>query len=212
MTDMKRKQRVVEFIGLLAESFRQTCTKATFAAYEIGLSDLSVEAIEHGVHRAIRECKFMPSCNELRGLCGIMPTSDRALRAWSELESAIGSYGYYRTVAFHDAATAATVRLMGGWQPVCDRAMNGGDAWETWAKKEFLTAYKSICDHGCSPEACAPLLGYHDKTNGETHPRNLSVIETKLPVLASLPAPVLRLPDPHKRPDGMPRLAIRRVE
>lgn len=193
MADANTKRRIVDLVTMLAEAFGRPATPITFKAYEIGLGDLDLADIERGVGRAIRECKFMPSCSELRTLCGVMPASDRAVRAWDELGSAIGSIGYYRTVAFEDAALAATVRLMGGWQTVCDLAMKPATEWETWTRKKFIETYKSVCDHGCGIEMVGPLLGYSDSTNGTSDPKNLSVCGTKLPPLKNLPAPVLRL-------------------
>ena len=54
----------------LAAVFRQEVTPAMLEGYWMGVGDLTVDELERGARRAIRECRFMPVPAEIRELAG----------------------------------------------------------------------------------------------------------------------------------------------
>lgn len=161
--------KLVQLVACLCESFGRTPSKVTYLAYEIGLSDLSIEAITKAVERALRESRFMPSAAELRELAGEATKEDRAVLAWTALLKHI-HLGPYKHVDFDDPFTNATIRSLGGWPTFLSR-FSGADA-EKWLRKEFIDTYRAFHRSGITGEAAKPLPGlsggsYGDGTNYE---------------------------------------------
>lgn len=153
------RKAVLGRIAALAAAMRAEIDEAVLLGFELGLSDLSASDVIHGVGRAIRECRYLPSVYELRQLCGVVPMESRALIAWSEAVQAVKSVGSYRSVEFADGVTAACVRHLGGWVEFCDLA------GEERIRREFLTAYERLSKSGVTPEMAAPFRGIVDATN-----------------------------------------------
>ena len=174
------KQRHALAIGAMAEAYRQTITKATIKAYELGLDDLPIEEIEQAVRRALRECKFMPSVSELRELAGVLSPADRAIKAWDIFTRAISVHGCYASVNFDDPVINATVRNLGGWVPVLTEMEEQGS---TWVRKSFERVYKSLATTGISKFQALALCGIHEQNNvGRTDWKpDVKMIETGLP-------------------------------
>lgn len=178
-------------IGALAEAYRQTITAATVRAYELGLDDLPIEAIEGAVRRALRQCKFMPAPIELRELSGEVNGSNRAVLAWGAFEQAVIVHGGYKSVCFDDPLINATVRNLGGWQRCCEMP---ADEFDKWLRKDFLKAYEAIEAAGVGPEGGYPLVGIIEQENGirgQFHDsQKVIMVETGLPGSSrQLPAP-----------------------
>jgi hypothetical protein len=171
----------------MGEGYRQTVTAATIAAYELGLGDLPIVAIEQAVKRALRTSKFMPTPAELRELAGEAKPEDRAVLAWSAFERAVLQHGGYASVCFDDAVINATVRSLGGWQRCCGLPP---EEFDKWLRKDFLQAYSAFCRAGVGPDAAAPLVGIHDQQNALTHPTHVKavmLVKTGLPPLQGTP-------------------------
>lgn len=158
----KNRERLGQLVVMLAEAFRQTASKHTLAAYELGLMDLPLEDCERIVVRAIRECKFMPSVSELREMLGAgsMSHKDAAVLAWDCFERAVVRHGGYSTVLFEDPAINATVRQLGGWERCCGMP---AEEFDTWLRKDFERIYAVHARTGRGSDD--PLLGMFARDN-----------------------------------------------
>lgn len=161
--DHQRTKRLTEAVTVMGEAFRQKITTLTLRAFEIGTADLPIEDVERACLRAITECRFMPTVSELRRLAGIIPTEARNVLAWGVFQKAVREQGVYRSVDFDDPLINATVRLLGGWEQICE--IESGEQFDTWLRKRFETTYQNLCETGCSGEYCRPLIGICDRDN-----------------------------------------------
>lgn len=178
-----RLERLVELVAGLCEAFNRKPSQATFMAYEIGLEDMPIEAIEFSVRRALRESRFMPSPAELRELGGEPTSEDRAVLAWNSVLKAV-PLGPYKHVSFvDDRITNATIRNLGGWPTFLER-FSGAES-EKWVRKEFIDAYRTLHRSQVDGEICRPLPGLAGGTfaDGRVHLPPIVAIETHLPPL-----------------------------
>ncbi len=191
MTTQSDKTRL---IAALAATFNREADEAMFQGYELGLSDLPLDAVKLAVERAIRECKFMPTAAELRELSGAILSADRAVMAWDAFAKAVSQISYTKSVSFDDPVINATVRSLGGWER-CTGI--GGEEFDKWLRKDFERVYLAFERSGVGPEAAAPLIGFVARTNAfngyhEDIPKPL-LIACGLPPhregLVTLPAP-----------------------
>ena len=159
MTD---RSELLQHVAALAANFNREADDAMFLAFECGLSDLPVADVKQAIGRAIRECKFMPTVAELRGLAGVMLPADRAILAWDVFVNAVITHGYYASVDFDDPVINATVRSLGGWEASCEKS---GDEFNKWLRKDFERVYAAFMRTGVGSEASAPLIGYINRTN-----------------------------------------------
>lgn len=168
-----KNQRIVSAVAMLCEAFNRKPTDATFAAYEIGLAGLAPEAVERATASALQRCKFMPTPAELREFSGAGGSSFEAMaeRAWHQLAEAVRTLGPDRSVNFADGAINAAIRLAGGWRRLCSLE---GEAFATWARKDFAAAYVRLCRDGCPED----LRAYHP---GNFEIENLQWLGRKMP-------------------------------
>jgi hypothetical protein len=159
-----KNPRIVAAIAMLCEAFNRKPTDATYAAYEIGLAGLSETAVEKATAAALQKCKFMPTPSELRELSGASGGSFEAMAelAWHTLDKAVRSLGPDKSVNFHDGAINATVRLLGGWQCVCDKPR---EEFDKWTRKEFIATYVRLCRDGCPEELRRYHAGHFEMQN-----------------------------------------------
>ncbi len=160
--NMTDRSELLQQVAALAANFNREADDAMFLAFECGLSDLPVADVKQAIGRAIRECKFMPTVAELRGLAGVMLPADRAIKAWDAFVNAVITHGYYASVDFDDRIINATVRSLGGWESCCEKT---GDEFDKWLRKDFERIYAAFMRTGVSAEACASLIGYVNRTN-----------------------------------------------
>lgn len=72
-----RNERLGKMLAVLAANFRTEVTDMQREAYDMGLSDVSMDALAKAGMRALRECKFMPTVAELRELAGKAKGGDK---------------------------------------------------------------------------------------------------------------------------------------
>lgn len=161
-----RPEQILECVTILAEAWRQKITPITVRAYELGLSDLHIDAVKRGVMAAIRDCQFMPSVHELRKLAGAADTridvKDRPLLAWQAVRGAISKVGAYDSPAFDDAAVNATIRELGGWLLLCDTPIDEMH----WLEKRFCATYSALCSVKLPSDQTERLAGLTEIGNG----------------------------------------------
>ena len=198
------RAKFVTLMQALAGCYHKQADEPMLLGYELGLDDLPITDVNAAVRRAIKERQFMPSPAELRELAGVPKDSDRAALAWEVFAKQVGLLGAYKTVFFDDPIINATCRNLGGWQRCCIES-DDKDKFETWLKKEFKSAYETLCRTGVCAENCGPLGGIVDQTNGHLGVRQAPVhrFECKLPshrrdlirgdVAKTLPQPIQAL-------------------
>jgi hypothetical protein len=144
----------------LAETFDRKPTDALLNAYQLGLQDIPVTAIEQATTRAINTLTFMPKPVEIRRLCGEMAPEDRAVAAWQAVCDAIASgHNSYHHVDFDDGLINATIRNLGGWVALLSKTE---EEFDKWAKQDFIKTYQAFMRVGVNGDACRPLVGLSD--------------------------------------------------
>lgn len=170
-------------------------SRAMFMGYWLGLCDIALDAVRHGVERAIKTCKFMPSPAELRELSGEMKPEQRAIIAWDAFRKAMSSVGWYQSVEFDDPLIHATVRNLGGWCKVIER-IEDEDQTDKWVRKDFERVYRAMAETGISEDQARPLIGDADAQNEREG--FLEWVRDPIKVSTGLPL----LPGVRARPDG----------
>lgn len=214
--------RIATAIAALCEAFNRQPTPATFAAYEMGLAGMSAEQVEAACTKALQRCKFMPVPAELRELAagdgaGFEATAEKAFH---RLREAVKRFGPDTSVNFHDGAINATVRLLGGWQRVCNLPC---EEFDKWFRKEFIATYCRVCRDGASDELRRYLGGTLECENAKFdgrvlksgHEYRLGEFGTDIVSIGSPYPPALPAPEP-KRMIGVAReqfgLELKRIE
>ncbi len=163
---MATAELISKALLLLGRTYRQELDDdLTFEAYHIGLRDVSDAALSKAVDVSIRTRKFLPTPAELRvdALCGGGGFDHRADLAWHEFDKAVAKHGGDHSVSFADGLINATVRLLGGWVPLCEKE---GDNYFVWLAKEFKATYVRLCQGPqVSAELRRPLIGRYENEN-----------------------------------------------
>lgn len=164
---MASKEKIAVTIAALCEAFNRSPTKATFMAYEIGLGDISDEQLDRAALATLQSAsqKFMPTPGELRALAltegrGV---ESRVDEAWSTLNRAIDKFGAGRSVNFRDGLINATVRMLGGWERICQLPV---EEFEKWFQKDFRATYSRFMQSGPPVDSAGYLVGETERVNG----------------------------------------------
>ena len=179
------KPQFFTLITALVEHYGKEAKKTLLLGYWIGLNDLTYDAVETAVGRAMRSCKFTPKAVELRELCGITPPAHGAELGWRTMMGALAEVGPYTTVTFEDRLINAAVVSMGGWTRL------GGldkEELEKWERKRFVDAYENFAKYGAPAEYTKPLIGMTEQKNLE-----VEGWEAPEPVLIESPGKTTRL-------------------
>jgi hypothetical protein len=174
------KPKFAILVESLAAAFRVDVTEALLEGYWMALDDLELNSVGAGAKRALRECRFMPTANELRSLSGEVRAEHRSVLAWDAFEAAVVRHGGYVSVDFDDPVINATVRNLGGWKRCCEMP---ADEFDTFLRKDFERVYSALFASGVPADRAAPLLGIHDAEctkSGFQAPKAIRV-ETGLP-------------------------------
>lgn len=161
MDERKDSQAFSQAIAALALSFDREASDAFFEAYWLGLSDLTIEAVQKAVALAIRQCEFMPKPVDLRRLAGEQTSEQRAIAAWADVMRAV-PLGAYKHIDFADKLINATIRNLGGWPTLVGRLVD--EEAEKWTRLDFLKTYSAMSASGVNGEACLPLVGLAEQT------------------------------------------------
>lgn len=156
------RDRFLRALASMAELFGRDLSETIIATYWRLGQNLSIEDFEKAATKAMDNLQYFPLPVEIRRLAGVMPTADKAIRAWTEVAKAVKNHGAYKSVDFEDKAINATIRAMGGWERFCQLPEA---EFHVWAKKDFERIYASYSDSGTTDEAGEYLLGTHEKNN-----------------------------------------------
>lgn len=199
---MASKRKIVEVVGSLCEAFSRKPSEATFAVYEMVLSEVTDEQLDLAGRVALENPgAFMPTPGQLRqfALTGGKTYEARAEIAWHEFDAAVAHHGGDRSVSFADGIINATVRLLGGWVLLCEKT---GDDYFVWLPKQFKETYVRLCQSGANAELCGPLGGRLELENRIFPDEVLGKLEayTGRPLLIKTSQPVIMPPaDDRKR-------------
>ena len=128
-------------MAALEENFDHQCSSAKVKLYFSELSDLSIEEIEFGVRKILKEAVYpkFPTIGAIRqAILGC--AEDQAILAWQKVFKAMKIIGQYRSVQFDDPVIHSVIELMGGWENICmveEKELQ-------WKQKEFINLYKAL--------------------------------------------------------------------
>ena len=105
-------------------------------------------------------------------------TEDRALFAWSRVESAIRHVGPYQTVVFDDPAIHAAIDGMGGWMLLC----NMSDDELPFRRNEFVKRYRALAERGVFeyPRRLVGIAEHHNSADGHELPEPVLIGDAEL--------------------------------
>ncbi len=169
--------------------------------YWMGLSDLSLDAVNRAATEALRTSEFMPTVAKIRELAGVLNPTDRAVIAWRATQKAIPRHGYYDSIECDDPILNATIRNLGGWIEWCEREERDD---EVWVRKEFERIYVSLCRTGVSKIEGGPLTGWFDRDNALKGYKE--AIKEPIRFLTGMPAASLPAPSQPKITEEKPCL------
>jgi hypothetical protein len=166
---MANSKTVDAIVVMFGEAYRQTVSKVTIKAYEIGLEDVTDQDALRAAKLALKRCKFMPSPSELLEFANGGTDEELSLEAWADVVEAM-PLGSYKTVDFRDKVINAAIRSLGGWPSMFDKCGTSQDY--SYYRHAFLKTYKSLLSSGVSDESGRPLSGIAHVTarNGEIVP------------------------------------------
>lgn len=163
-------------------------SQIALTGYWIGLDDLTIEEVEIACALALKRAKFMPKPVELRELIAGPSPADRAQIAWETFTAALSRYGSYLSLDFEDRCINAAVRSLGGLTQV---AMLEGEAFTTWARKDFQRAYEAYARLHDPGEVGRYLVGRIEAQNRTTEEHAKFT-----PPVQKIPCSTARLPRP----------------
>lgn len=155
------KPKFLTLLQALCATKRVEATAALQLGYWIGCNDLTDEQFRQAATRAVRECEFMPSPNELRRLAGEDQVEAMATHAWTQVLKAISAVGSYQSVDFGPLVNAV-VRSMGGWVELCG---TDGDELRKWGRKDFEATYNRFAGSRFLGEMGEHLAGISERSN-----------------------------------------------
>jgi hypothetical protein len=123
------------------------------------LKNYSLAAIKAAIYSYIHhesDGRFMPKpADIIRHLCN--DKKQRALDAWSQVESAIRHIGRYSSVAFEDHVIHVVIQKMGGWVKLCSHKVCQMPA----LANTFVKAYTACLEQlpQAIPDFISGLLG-----------------------------------------------------
>ncbi len=187
--DEKDKTEFATTINALTAQYRVEPNTAMLLGYWMGLSDLTLDAVNRAATEALRTSEFMPTVAKIRELAGVLNPTDRAVIAWRALSKAMVKHGYYDSIQFDDPVLNATIRNLGGWIEWAERSEREE---EKWLRKDFDRIYISLCRTGVSDVEGGPLTGWHDRGNALTG--HTEALKQPIRFLTGLPAACLPAP------------------
>ena len=141
------KEQFTKGITFLAIAYNKEFTDEQVSVWYEFFKDENYDDFRNAVKRIIPKNQFMPSIAELKQEITLLKNPVLQLKAdeeWDKVRIAIKKYGYYRSeeaMKSLSPTTAATVRLLGGWERVCQST--DGD----WLRKNFMELFNTKVDN-----------------------------------------------------------------
>lgn len=136
----------LEGINIIENICGKTFTPKQADYYRIILDDIPDNKFVAGITDMLKRRVFsnLPMPAEIREYCLGLKEDDMQIKiseAKNKIETAIGSVGTYRTVAFDDPVIHLVINAYGGWIKL---GMCPIDDFKNWLKFEFPKLYKSF--------------------------------------------------------------------
>lgn len=148
MNDHDKKQ-FAEILAMAAEATGYQITDTTYKTYWALLKDkMDIEQFSNAIQGHLfdpQEGMFFPKpANLIKQLTGTRKEQEQTLEdqanlAWACVEDNIHKVGSWGSPKIDDGFALAAIKSMGGWVYICSLTKDK----LTWAKKEFVAAYKS---------------------------------------------------------------------
>lgn len=138
--DMEKFSQILSWVFAYYE---KELTDLTLDMYWNGLKDYSIEEVQAAFNAHLQhpeDGKWWPKVSDVIKNCK-GSTQDNALRAWSEVETAIRRVGGYQDVVFHDPLIHQIIHKMGGWISLCDIPDEKSLVFKA---NEFKNAYRAL--------------------------------------------------------------------
>ena len=151
-----KKEKLVKFLTVCAELWKEELTEAKISLYWAVLKDYPEEELDRAFVEVLRRCKFFPKPADIVEEIERLREGD-PIKALMKLEETIERYGIYYSVSFIDRKINTAVKILGGWMGVCNYDSR-------FLVKDFVEAYKKA-----SPSEIY-LPGYVEVNGGEDIP------------------------------------------
>jgi hypothetical protein len=134
----KGEKRFLEVLAGLGELYGKKVSPALYRIYLDAMEKYGDQEVLEALNRCSVTLRFFPVPADIIEAMGSGEEA-KALEAWGALEEATRRVGRYGRVQFEDGKISHVVRLMGGWDAVCQWRINDLD----FRRKEFIGAYKA---------------------------------------------------------------------
>jgi len=166
MTENDKKAFLAVMYKLFAIYEMPLENKHLLSAWFDALSDYDIEEVAVAAQRYIKSPDFGTYKPKPADLIKMIEgtSADRALMAWSKVESAVRSIGTYVTVAFDDPIIHRVIADMGGWVALGEKSEDE----LPFVAKEFGNRYRGLAQKQETPAHPRKLYGVIDTSNGAT--------------------------------------------
>ncbi|MDG4813146.1 DUF6475 domain-containing protein [Hydrogenovibrio sp. 3SP14C1] len=186
--DMEKFSQILSWVFAYYE---KDLTDLTFEMYWNGLKDYSIDEVQAAFNAHMQhpeDGKWWPKVSDIIKNCK-GGTQDNALRAWSEVETAIRKVGAYQDVVFHDPLIHQIIHKMGGWMALCDIPDEKSLVFKA---NEFKNAYRALYGTPAQQQPPIELTGIINAQNAK--------------IKGAKKAPPVLIGDPEKAKEVMKKL------
>lgn len=186
--DMEKFSQILSWVFAYYE---KDLTDLTFEMYWNGLKDYSIDEVQAAFNAHMQhpeDGKWWPKVSDIIKNCK-GGTQDNALRAWSEVETAIRKVGAYQDVVFHDPLIHQIIHKMGGWMALCDIPDEKSLVFKA---NEFKNAYRALYGTPAQQQPPIELTGIINAQNAK--------------IKGAKKAPPVLIGDPEKAKEVMKQL------
>lgn len=137
------REQFIKGLKYLGIAYNKEFTEEQATVWYDFFKDETFDDFRNAVKRIIPKKQFLPSIAELKQEITLLKNPVLQLKAdeeWEKVIKAIRKYGFYRgneAMKSLNPTTASTVRLLGGWERVCQST--DGD----WLRKNFMELFNT---------------------------------------------------------------------
>jgi len=142
---MLNENMFIETMSMLCDLYNKQVSESVFTLYHNIFKDYTIEQFNKAVEKCVKNRPYntLPKPAEiLEYLEGTQ--DDKATVAWGEVNDAVNRGGYYKSIEFSDAITAACIEEMGGWMQLCCVLEKN---W-CFSEKQFKDLYRLFLKRG----------------------------------------------------------------
>ena len=179
----------------LCELHRQQVSVALTRIYYRVLEQFPAAQVVEAIEKSISMLKWFPKPVEILEVLNGDP-EEKAIKAWTILQFAVGTIGTYRSVLFEDPKMCAVIKFFGGWEEIGSWSIR----YMGKRRDEFIAAYKAMKNPPPSQKLIGKgedprlLRGYPNLTPWAIGKKDGEIINMRR-VLSSNGSEVLDLPE-----------------